>query len=331
MFELLLMTGGGGNRPILLDSGPGPQQLLFGDQNLGFFGEVAASDVLTSTALATQISDLAAYSQINAGDPWLKFVYNGKYLFIAKRPLFNTLTWNKLYAAGLVYGTDDAGTFNNGAPTNQIRLASTGPYRFKIRTLTSDASDPTTLAYIAAGSYSTDISPYRASMWTDLLYRVCSRGMGSAYPSDKWAAYTDSQITSGSEVLRESVSSDTTKYVIRPGLGGDIRTYTMNTKVSSASWRPVLELVGASELFKPQINDLEVGDINKAFASASVNPVDASSVQRLTAFVPQTTAASSVGSAAIVPVVDLTRLTVIVPQSAGNPQAPSSPTITFNA
>jgi hypothetical protein len=331
MFELLLMTGGGGNRPILLDSGPGPQQLLFGDQNLGFFGEVAASDVLTSAALATQISELATYSQINAGDPWLKFVYNGKYLFIAKRPLFNLLTWNKLYGAGLIYGTDDNGTFNNGAPTNQIRLVGTGPYRFKTRTLTNDAVDPSTLAYTAPGSYGTDIGTYHASMWTDLLYRICTRGMGAAYPSDKWAAYTDSQITSGSEILRETISSDSTKNMSRPGLGGDIRTYYMNTKVSAGSWRPVLELVGASELFKPQINDLEVLDIHEALTSASVNPVDASNVQRLTGAVPQTTAARSLGSAMIVPVLDLIRLTTFVPQSAGNPQAPSSPTITFNA
>ncbi|MBP0624007.1 hypothetical protein [Cupriavidus consociatus] len=136
MFEMLLLSGGGG-KPIYYDSGPGPQQLAFGDTNLGFFGEVTQSDLLSASALLAQLPELASNGYQSATVTWLKFAYKGKYLFIARAPVFTSMNWNKLYGSGLVHGSDDVGPFNNGFPTNQVRLVTSGPYRVKARTMGS--------------------------------------------------------------------------------------------------------------------------------------------------------------------------------------------------
>jgi len=100
-------------------SGPGSKTLAFGNEQLGFFGEVAASEMVTNTQLKTHLGHAAGTARADQG--WLKFFYKGKVIFIGKNTYCSGLTWNNLYAAGGIYGTNDNGKYPAATPVNQYK------------------------------------------------------------------------------------------------------------------------------------------------------------------------------------------------------------------
>lgn len=98
------------NQQILVadNRGAGSSTLLYGDDNVGYFGTVLAADFLTNLdiiAVAATVSGLPA-TLVQA--PWHKFVRKGKILYMPTAP-FGQVTYNALYAAGLVYGVKGSG------------------------------------------------------------------------------------------------------------------------------------------------------------------------------------------------------------------------------
>lgn len=239
MLEIIFGSGGGGFL-YFPDSGPGTKTLESGNASLGYFGEVTTAELMNSAGLVAQIPDLARYTVANANEPWLKFVYNGKFLFIAKKPLFSSASWNSTYSMGLVYGSDSAGTYPAGVPVQQIRLVTKDEHRFKVRTITGDSVDPTTLPD-NAGAYEAD---YRESTWTDLLYRVCTRVV-TGYPTNKWKTNTEAAlgIVIAGEVTRETSQGDINYSTIRGASNRADRYKRARKTENTYLWRPVLELV----------------------------------------------------------------------------------------
>lgn len=86
-------------------TGPGPSELVCGDWEAGFFGEMLFNDFLS---MPTFSAFTAARGCTIAGSSvalrWLKMAYKGSVLFIPDGSI-GTLTWNMVYAAGLVYGS----------------------------------------------------------------------------------------------------------------------------------------------------------------------------------------------------------------------------------
>ena len=214
-------------------NGPGPTTLLFGNEDAGYFGEVTQAELLTPQAVLDQVPGLnrAAW---NTSSTWLKFIYRGKVLFISKLPLFTGMTWNALYANGLVYGTDNDGVFPLKNPCNQLRIIAKDNWRFKARLIRNDLSDP---SYLPT-SGGADTTP-RKSEYTELIYPVLARVIAN-YPN-KWAAFTDAQVgmSSGYELLQETLASDTAYSYMRALTAFITRLKDNNTFVN----RLVLELV----------------------------------------------------------------------------------------
>lgn len=85
--------------------GVGPQDIIDGDANLGYFGTVASGQFLSTNELKekTGLTDGTVYQPFPI---WHKFIRNNKILFIPHTPIVESITFNQLWNAGLVYGTD---------------------------------------------------------------------------------------------------------------------------------------------------------------------------------------------------------------------------------
>ena len=192
---------------------PGRTFLLAGDMDSGYFGLVSAGELISGTALASSIG-LSNGAAFNSDAGWFKFAFRKKILFVAKKPMRHTISWDHIDAVGAVFG---AATVTIGGLT------------YKVRLLTGGNNDP---ASEAGGE------------WDELIY-----GIHGSQPPD-WDNYTDAGIGVGGTLdgrynwCQETSSSNSAYRVNRGGSGV---AYFGTNSVASASarygWRPVLELV----------------------------------------------------------------------------------------
>jgi len=97
---------------------PGSAKLIAGDGEEGFFGEVSASELITGDALASECGISQGTSQHSTAG-WLKFALDGKILFVAKKPIRHTISWDTINTADCVYGNK---TIQIGGLTYKVRL-----------------------------------------------------------------------------------------------------------------------------------------------------------------------------------------------------------------
>lgn len=102
--------------PYKADYIPGPLTLKKGDQQRGYFGEVASSEFgifgdgsqigkgLDATTLAAQLN-ITQGTMTNNTITWQKFYWQGDIWYIATKPIRNGVSWDKINAAGSVFGT----------------------------------------------------------------------------------------------------------------------------------------------------------------------------------------------------------------------------------
>lgn len=90
-------------RPVLPnDTGPGPKSLISWMSKIGFFGEVPSTELVNTSQLATHM-DLSG-TQVNLSEPWLKFLIDGKILFVAKRQLMTSVSYKTINDKGDIFG-----------------------------------------------------------------------------------------------------------------------------------------------------------------------------------------------------------------------------------
>ena len=195
--------------------GPGPKELLFGDEYLGYFGEVSGEELITYSSL---IYDLGLGTLLApANEPvstWFKFIYEQKILFVAKRTLGNTISWNTLNEQGLVFGKPFVVPDHGNV---------------KVRLLNGANVDP---ASVGGGE------------WDALLRKVVAvNGGGTA----AWANYSTTDIALGNgNVCQETLASNAAYAIVRGSSGIAGFTNTIKTAASSIGWRPVLEWMPSS-------------------------------------------------------------------------------------
>ena len=73
-----------------------------GDSTLGFFGEVASANLITGADLCTLLGVTQGTAIDDAG--WLKFARRGRILFVAKKAIRHSISWNHINSKGAVYG-----------------------------------------------------------------------------------------------------------------------------------------------------------------------------------------------------------------------------------
>lgn len=225
MFELL----SGGRKAKPLD----PTDLIgfYQDPNdasrySGYYGEVASADFITASELVTKVG-LAMNSVVTGADTagWLKFLLDGKTLYVAKKPLRNT-TWSFLSNNGLYNGT---------------KKVTIGNKQYIVRILSllkvSGGAHP--------GSGVDDPLASQGSEWNRLMYNIWGEYTPASQQGGKWANFVSadlgvSTITLGKETV---ISAGTTYYAIKNVGSAAFQRIGANGSTSAGGWRPVLELI----------------------------------------------------------------------------------------
>lgn len=221
--------------------GPGPSELIGGTAEMGFFGEIPVTELINGEDLAAAVG-LTAGSPTDSNEPWLKFVLDGQIMYVAKKPLRHTISWQSIYQAGLVYGVDGPGLFPDpeDQPVNQLKLVEINGYQFTVRLLKGTDEDPSNVP----GSVD-DAEGTWNSEWARLMYPICTTNVPS-YTGPKYANYTDVDLgasSNGYGWLQETWESNKD---MRRGVGSrtaiSYGTWEGRSNTNSAGWRPVLVL-----------------------------------------------------------------------------------------
>lgn len=222
---------------------PGPTTFIGGDINAGFYGEATVFDLFSASLLASQVG-LSAGTLVNdTGNAWLKFAFKGKILYMPKKGMRAGMTWQHLYNAGLVYGTDDFGLYPTTTPTNQLKIVSRGGFSYKVRLIRGAEADPS--AESGGGGGTTVSTLFGPSEWNQLFLRVLSPEF-STQGGPNWAAYTAADVDMATAYyawVMETVKADTTSSYTRGALhsGADSFRRVVKNNNFETRWRPVLE------------------------------------------------------------------------------------------
>ena len=236
-------------------NGPGPQTLIMGDYEAGYFGKLTSSEFFTAEEVA-YYSGLTAGSVLNNTTEWFKFAYKGKILFIPAKVIRYNMSWQNLYEKGLVYGTDDNG---NNVPTaitipvNQLKYITKNGENFKVRLMKGSPSNPITGS--ATGTY--DSVGFQGSEWDELIYKMVTQ----VPVNQRGGNWSDAAVTTVLDnqyftLCQEAVTDGTVLYRgysnAYIGHAGRVpHTFTSGTNLTLTGgnvsgsqytgWRPVLE------------------------------------------------------------------------------------------
>ena len=219
-----------------LATGPGSQALVGGTLENGFFGEVPASELINGVHLASALKLTAGTAQ-HTNEPWLKFALDGKILYVSKKPLRHSISWDALNAVGAVIGAD---------------LAVAG-FKVKVRLLSGANTNPSTAAN---GSF--DHPGTHGCEWNRLMYRISAKPFGHAsntlasegITEGDWASYSEADLVTHSsggngsyQWCQETGTTDITRVYL--GFFGVSHLNQLTSSGSSAycGWRACLELV----------------------------------------------------------------------------------------
>jgi len=251
MIEQLLSTGG--QQTYIGNSGPGPKALIAGDATLGYFGEVTDTQLFTPAQVAGQAGlylgtdNPTAVSAAN-GNMWLKFIWNGKVIYIAKMPFRTNISWADLYAAGLVYGTRDNGKYPQSTAKFQYiqmpKYEGQKLWVLKPRLPTGYPADPTTGGIVLTGE------------WNQLFGRTVNDtngGVGAPkFANFNYAATGMSPSSGPDSLVQETITSNINQCIVRGDGGGAqiltaartiLKTDKSSGTLAAHGWRPVLELI----------------------------------------------------------------------------------------
>lgn len=220
---------------------PGPQTLIAGDLQLGYYGRVPASQFVTGSTLAALVS-LTAGNVIAANDAvdWFKFAFKGKTLYTPMKALRNNVSYQNFAAAKIVNDNTMITLKNKKFIVRLMRGSNTYPY-----TGANNSYDPPE-AY--------------QSEYDQLMYRVCVDNPSRNAPT--WATYTQTELGFngvgpnntgvGGQVLcmESSTPSNGGSGIVGRGDAGTNANSFMGmfcppvgTADTNRGWRPVLELV----------------------------------------------------------------------------------------
>lgn len=194
MLELLTSVQGGGNN-YYPNSGPGTKTLTFGDERLGYFGEVTQKEMLGLPELRRQLdywggADASGVSQFG----WIKMLLDGKVLFIPKQALATGVSWDELYNKGLIYGTDDNGAVPGATPTNQLRVAIKSTSQFKVRAFKARTTDPVAHDQTYTIAAPTPLPDIAAIEWVRIVQAITNEARIINYTGPSWNIYAKEMV-----------------------------------------------------------------------------------------------------------------------------------------
>lgn len=219
-----------------LNTGPGPQDILYGDWDCGYFGTLDPYTFLSTQDITPGWYQGAILEKYPV---WHKLAYRGKVIYSPQGPVRYNVEWNELYDAGMVYGMDGPGPgLTTQSPVDQNFQVYYEGHRFSVRLPEYTVGESTTRA-------NTD--------WQNLICRldnqVSSYQPGGNFANLKDADYGAAVNTTSQDILSRDLKSD------NPGLVHTLgKTYYNNERLlidaqdtqsvaAGGLWWPILELL----------------------------------------------------------------------------------------
>lgn len=220
-------------------TGPGPQKLLRGTWENGYFGTINAEELFSSEEF---MAITAIPGTATAIKYWLKFTFKGKVLFFPDGTVAASLKASALYQLGLAYGSDDQSLWVDYLKTTygivaQNKKVQKGENQFIVR-LPRSRGVPMSETTVQPDSY--------RGNEIDLCFAAAYTGLAYGKLADSPPAVDDFVNQSTTFFTADNMSTRATNsMVLRGGSGFDaIGGYlAWDTASGAVGFRPVLELV----------------------------------------------------------------------------------------
>jgi len=242
-------------------TGPGPQVLISGDTECGFYGEVAEQELDNPALLASRIIGSAA--QRGTDTSWLKFSYKGKIIYMPKQMIFN-VAYQTLYDAQVIDGRRGLpqNPLGNAPTLEQYREEVIRGQRFIVRTPQGD--NDAKIGFLITGvnnSYTDNVTGFRDCEYTDLMFAVvdvvgitntkrklANYPIGDVYPDYRYFDIMQ-EIIAGYPLVRSCRPSANSAYAasrlpITATITSTTVVVTGGNNYIYGCWRPVLEWIG---------------------------------------------------------------------------------------
>ena len=225
------------------------EAMMFGGRKLPFpstfNGEIPSSEFIDGDSLASLVG--LAGSSYNSTSPWLSFTYKEKSLFVPKQPLRNSISWRMLYQAGIVHGTDDAGTKPSGlAAVIQDKRVVVGNKTYRVRLLKGGSSPPTATGRDLAYTHDSEFNELFCPIVIDPLV-VSYKGGKISNPYQLSDLGYTAIITAGSQKPCQEISGSNFLYRggggVNPSIGVSSIGAGYTTVSANLGWLPCLELI----------------------------------------------------------------------------------------
>jgi hypothetical protein len=118
-----------------VSTGPGPQQVVRGDWEYGYFGFVPKATMVTMAQLSVILATdaMTPAPEVNFTG-FHKLAWQGKIYFYPDAYVASNQTWQTYYGKGYMYGIDGNGNPPiSVTPTNQLKIVTIGSNQFKVR------------------------------------------------------------------------------------------------------------------------------------------------------------------------------------------------------
>lgn len=239
--------------PLVEAPGPGKVRLLAGDRldlavvdaggpvnedGLIFLGE---SQLISYEDLSTAVDFSEGMLVEDSG--WLHFSLDGVSLYAAKTSVRHSVSWDQLYAAGLVYGAEGPGPVPGDTPVDQNKTVEIDGKTYRVRLIRGADTDP------GSGTAGYDLPGSQSSEWSRLFAPIVTVVFPS-YPGLKLAAYTDddlgtkSGLAGSSSWCQEAQLGAPNNRSVRGTSGVNYAGWSASSEVQTGfGWRPVLELI----------------------------------------------------------------------------------------
>lgn len=243
MLEVLVSAGMGGQQ-VYPESGPGTKVLKYGNEELGYFGEVPSSELFSLSELRRQTDFWVGTDAGNQNITWIKMFLEGKVIYFPTTAgVASTVSWGQLYAKGLVYGVDGPGMVPGTPAVNQLVYVNKDEYSFKVRCFKAYNTNPADQGgFIDIAKTET----LKQGEWGKVISALLSpRQIGytgdnwNVYPVGSWLLYGTGMALSQNTRLADSSQCIGINNTQAGLLGKSSAAYL---------WMPVLELTPETEV-----------------------------------------------------------------------------------
>lgn len=230
------------------DTGHGPNALIRGDYNEGYFGSVTAAEFFSSATLAAAMKLVSPqvdsyFTWANNAPIWDKFALDGKILLIPRNAIA-LVQPRYVYNTGFMFGTDDNGKYPAGSTipvlgvVNQKRIVERDGYRYRVRTIRGSTKETDQIVDIG--------NPETEDLYMSEYNRTKGRMFREQYAylsgRPRWSNQVGTFTITNLSTCTQTCSSATVGNLMCRGLSAapdNITSYSVTTQVP---WCPVLEL-----------------------------------------------------------------------------------------